>query len=79
MLFFEILRDRDLHETVPPWFSCTKPKLMYESTHARAFWDVQVYAEHTVVCANRVDVRIVDHKEKRVLRVEVSCPKLTTV
>ena len=69
----------DLHETVPPWFSRTKPKLMYESTHVQAFWDVQVYSEHTVVCANRVDVRIFDHKEKKVLRVEMRCPKLTTV
>ena len=47
---------------------------MYESTHAQAFWYVPVYAEHTVVCANRVDARIVDHKEKRVLLVEMSCP-----
>ena len=47
---------------------------MYESTHAQAFWDVQVYAEHTVVCANRVNARIVDHKEKRVMLVEMSCP-----
>ena len=47
---------------------------MYESTHEQAFWDVPVYAEHTVVCANRVDVRIVDHKEKRVVLVEMSCP-----
>ena len=44
---------------------------MYESTHAQAFWDVQVYAEHTVVCANRVDRRIV---EKRLLVEEMSCP-----
>ena len=74
VLFFEILRDLDLNETVPPWFSCIEPKPMYESTHAQAFWDVPVYAEHTVVSANRVDVRIVDHKEKRVLLVEMSCP-----
>ena len=74
VLFFEILRDLDLNETVPPWFSRTEPKPMYESIHAQAFWDVQVYAEHTVVCANRVDARIVDHKEKRVLLVEMSCP-----
>ena len=74
VLFFEILRDLDLNETVPPWFSRTEPKPMYESTHAQAFWDVPVYAEHTVVRANRVDARIVDHKEKRVLLVEMSCP-----
>lgn len=48
--------------------------IIIESTHAQAFWDVQVYAEHTVACANRVDARIVDHKEKRVLLVEMGCP-----
>ena len=74
VLFFKILRDLDLNETVPPWFLRTEPKQMYESTHAQAFWDVPVYAEHTVVRANRVDARIVDHKEKRLLLVEMSCP-----
>ena len=46
--FFEILRDLDLNETIPPWFSRIDPKpmyVMYESTHAQVFWDVQVYAE----------------------------------
>ena len=74
VLFFKILRDLDLNETVPPWFSRIEPKPMYESTHAQAFWGVPVYAEHTVVCANGVDARIVDHKEKRALLVEMSCP-----
>ena len=74
MLFFEIHRDLDLNETVPPWFSRIDPKPMYESTHVQAFWDVAVYAEHTTTCANRVDARIVDHKEKGVLLAEMSCP-----
>ena len=47
---------------------------MYVSTDAQAFWDVPVYAEHTFVRANRVDARFVDHK--RVLAVEMSCPRL---
>ena len=74
VLFFEMLRDLELNETVPPWFSRNEPHPMYESTHVQAFWDVPVYAEHTVVCDNRVYARIVDHKEKRVLLVEMSCP-----
>ena len=32
-----------------------------------------VYAEHTYVRANRVDVRFVDHKAKQVWTVEMSC------
>ena len=56
LFFFKILRDLDLNEAVPRcnWFSRIEPKPMYESTHVQAFWDVQVYAEHTVVCGNGV-------------------------
>ena len=74
VLFFEILRDLDLNETVSPWFSRIEPKPLYESTQAQAFWDVPVYAEHTTVRANRVVARIIDHKEKKVLLVEMNCP-----
>ena len=74
VLFFEILRDLDLNETVSPCFSSIEPKPLYESTQAQAFWDIPVYAEHTTVWANRVDARIIDHKEKKVLLVEMSCP-----
>ena len=64
VLFFEILRDLDLNETLPPWFSCTEPEPMCESTHTQAFWDVQVYAEHTVVGANRVDALLTTNKRE---------------
>ena len=37
VLFFEILRDLDLNETVSPWFSGIEPKPLYESTQAQAF------------------------------------------
>ena len=63
-----------MNETVPLSFSRIEPRPMYESAHVQAFWDVPVCAEHTVVCANRIDARIVDHKEKRVQLVEMSCP-----
>ena len=45
-----------------------------ESSEALAFWDVPVYSEHTIVKANRVDARFVDHKNKKVWAVEMSCP-----
>ena len=50
------------------------PKLVYESSEALAFKDVPVYEEHTIVKANRVDARFVDHKNKKVWAVEMSCP-----
>ena len=64
VLFFEMTRDLRLIDSVPPWYSCAVPKPVYESSVALAFWDVPVYAEHTIVKANRVDVRFVDHKSK---------------
>ena len=74
VLFFEILRDLNLIEVVPPWYSPTMPKPMYESDDAQAFWDVPVFAEHQEVRANRVDARIVNHKTKEVIALEMSCP-----
>ena len=67
-------RDLRLIDSVPPWYSCAVPKPVYESSEALAFWDVPVYAEHTIVKANRVETRFVDHKNKKVWAVEMSCP-----
>ena len=74
IFFFERCKDLKLVESVPPWYSPVKPKPIYELDEAKAFWDVVVYAEHTYVRANRVDVRFVDHKAKKVWAVEMSCP-----
>ena len=38
------------------------------------FWDIPVFAEHYEVRANRVDARIVNHREKIVSTIEMSCP-----
>ena len=53
VLFFEMARDVRLIDSVPPWYSCVVPKPVYESSEVLAFWDVPVYAEHTIVKANR--------------------------
>ena len=60
-------------DSVPPWYSLVAPKPVYESPEAQAYWDVPVYAEQSYVKANRVDVRFVDHRRKRVWAVEMSC------
>ena len=72
--FFEMLKDMDLIESNPPWYSPVQPKLVYENDKAEAYWDVPVYAESTVVKSNRVDVRIVDKEKKEVLLTEMTCP-----
>ena len=43
----------------------------------KALWDVPVYADSIEVRANRIDSRIVDKEQKRVLAItEMSCPWL---
>ena len=66
ILFFEILQDLGLVDSVPPWYSPLKPKAVYESNNAQAFWDVPLFAEHQEVRANRVDACIINHVSKRV-------------
>ena len=40
ILFFELLRDHGLVETVPPWYSPTQPKPIYEGDRVTAYWDI---------------------------------------
>ena len=77
VLFYEILRDQDLLEEVPPWYSPVMPKPVYKSEQVEAWWDVPVYADHQEVRANRVDARVVNHVSKKVMTVEMSCPKIS--
>ena len=74
VFFFEMLRDLQLCEGVPPWYSPVAPKPLYESPDAQAFWDIPMFAEHNHVRSNRVDVRVIDHKQMRIYAIEMSCP-----
>ena len=74
ILFFELLRDHGLVETVPPWYSPTQPKPIYEGERVTAYWDVPVFADQTEVRANRIDGRIVNKARKTVTLLEMSCP-----
>ena len=51
-----------------------KPKPLYENSEVHVFWDVPVYVDYQEVRANRVDARIINHKSKQVLTLEMSCP-----
>ena len=44
VLFWEILRELQISDTVPPWYSPVVPKPIYESPEAQAFWDISVFA-----------------------------------
>jgi len=74
VLFYELLRDQDLLEEVPPWYSPVMPKPVYKSEQVEAWWDIPVYADHQEVRANRVDARVVNHESKKVMTIEMSCP-----
>ena len=52
----------------------TQANVWIESQDVQAFWDIPVFAEHNEVRANRVDARIVNHREKIVSTIEMSCP-----
>jgi len=60
-----MLKEHDLIDRVPPWYSPIVPKPLYKNDHSKAYWDVPVYTENTEVRANRIDVRIVNHKKKK--------------
>jgi len=74
ILFFEVLRSLDLISKVEPWYSDAKPKPKYENERAVAYWDVPLYADTTHVKANRIDATIIDHSNKQVKVLEMSCP-----
>jgi len=73
-LFWEILRELRLSDSVPPWYSLVVPKPKYESPEAQAYWDIPGFAVSERVRQNRVDARFIDHEKKRVMAVEMSCP-----
>ena len=74
VLFWEMLRELQLSDKVPPWYSPAVPKPINESPEAQAYWDIPVFAVSEQVKQNRVDMRFIDHEKKKVLAVEMSCP-----
>ena len=51
-------------------------KPSHKNGSAQALSDELVYADRIEVRANRIDARIVDKEQKRVLAIEMSCPCL---
>ena len=74
VLFFEIICDLGLIDTVPPWYSTIKPQSVYETAEVQEYWDVLVYGEYQELRANRVDARIVNNRENQVVALGMSCP-----
>ena len=64
VLFWELLRELQFSDTVPPWYSPAVPKPIYEWPEAQAYWDIPVFAVSEQVEQNRVDPRFIDHEKK---------------
>ena len=62
VLFFEILFDLGLIDTVPP----IRLQPIYETAEVQAYWDVPVYEEFQELRANRIDASIVNNQHKQV-------------
>ena len=69
-----MLRDRGLVQTVPPWYSPAMSKPLYANDNAAALWNFPLLGENTKVRANRIDARIIDKNEKKVIVIEFCCP-----
>ena len=54
--------------------SSTKPQPLYKGAYAQAYWDIPVYGEYQDLRANRIDAWIINHQEKKVIAIEMSCP-----
>ena len=64
VLFFEILTNLRLSDSVFPWYSRVDPKPFYEPPEAKVNWDVSVFAEHEHLAQNRVDIPYRKKKKK---------------
>ena len=62
-----------LIESVPPWYSPTIPKLIGRKVK-RSNFNFPAYAEQQELRVNKVDARIINHKTKQVITLEMSCP-----
>ena len=73
-LFFEIIFDLCLIDTVTPWYSPVKPQSVYETAGYRRTGMFRYMESTKGLRANRLDARIVNNRDKQVIALEMSCP-----
>ncbi|PFX32789.1 Cofilin/actin-depolymerizing factor-like [Stylophora pistillata] len=49
VLFFEVCKELELVDSVPPWYSLVSAKPVYESSDAQAYWDVPVCTDEVPI------------------------------
>ena len=73
VLFFEMLTNLRLADSVLPWYLRVDLKPLYKPPEAKTYWDVPVSAEHEHLAQNRVEARFIHHK---VITEEKSCLRM---
>ena len=73
-LFFEIIFDLCLIDTVPVWYSPVKPQSVYETAGYRRTGMFRYMESTKGLRANRLDARIINNRDKQVIALEMSCP-----
>ena len=73
VLFFEMLINLRLADSILPWYLRVDPKPLYEPPDAKAYWDAPVSAKHEHLARNRVEARFLHHKENKVITEEKCC------
>ena len=68
VLFWEMLRELQLSDTVPPWYSPAVLKTIYESPEAQAYWDIPAFAVSEQLKQNRVDARFIVMRRRKFWR-----------
>ena len=74
ILFFEMLKECDLVDRTPPWYSQVVPKPLYENEDYQAYWEVPCTRKNIEARANRIDACIINHKDKKIKTLEMSYP-----
>ena len=73
VLFFEMLTNLRLADSVPPWYSRVDPRPLYEPLEAKAFWDVLVFAEHEHLAPNRGEARFIHSNNNLIIIIYFTC------
>ena len=78
VLFFEMLTNLRLADSALPWYSRVDPNLkpLHESPEGKVNWYVPLSAELEHLAQNKVEARLIHHKEKKVITDEKNCLRM---
>ena len=74
VLYFEVLPELQLVESLPAWYTLIKPKARIRLRGCPRVWDLPTYGKSRELQSSRIDAKIVNHKSKEVVVLKMSCP-----